>query len=103
MAITNERITDYSVFLHSGLAYEGLIFCSGADGFIGALKFYRDGEVPPNGAGGGSPSMNYAIDRLSDLLDVLRNEDPVWFRFDTDSGVGYIATAMEPAGELDMG
>jgi hypothetical protein len=65
-----------------------------------SCEFYRDGAVlPQNRYKGGRVGLVYPWSHFSAVLDVLRNEKPVYFGFILSTKVGYVATHLEPVGE----
>ena len=103
MPYTNKRIRSYAIRLKSGSGLAGQIHVNGDDGLIGRINLYPDGDLPANGSSDGVPTMNYSISRLPDILDLLRNEDPVWYYLNEGGTLGWLGTAFEPAGEDDLG
>ena len=69
------------------------------------LRFYRnEAPVPVNRCIGDEDltyMVAYRFDQLANAVDLLRNERPVFFRYDLDSQTGYLATADGPVGESD--
>jgi hypothetical protein len=43
--------------------------------------------------------LNYAVERLGDVMDILRHEKPLYAHFFDESKNGYLTTTKEPAGE----
>ncbi|MGC9469837.1 MAG: hypothetical protein ACP5HS_14675 [Anaerolineae bacterium] len=67
---------------------------------VASCEFYADENVmPDNRYGGCRVGLAYPWSRFSAVLDVLRNEKPVYYGFIFSTKVGYIATHAEPAGE----
>ena len=70
---------------------------------IGAVYFHDDGAVhsPPAGrTERGVVMLNYPMASYAHVLDILRNEKPVFLRYrDGDPPAGSIDTSIEPVGE----
>ena len=67
-----------------------------------SCEFYQEGaSLPDNRNKGGRVSLMYPWRRLYTMMDVLRNEKPLYFGFIESTKVGYIATHQEPVGEGD--
>ena len=43
--------------------------------------------------------IGFRLDTLDAAVDLLRNEKPIFFRFDDKSATGSLATTDEPVGE----
>lgn len=65
-------------------------------------EFYKDGAtLPENRNKGGRVGLTYHWSHLNEVLDVMRNEKPLYFGFIESTKVGYISTHKEPVGEGD--
>jgi hypothetical protein len=72
-----------------------------------SCEFYRDGTaLPTNRYQGGRIGLTYSWSQFEAVLDVLRNETPVFVAFIESTKVGYVATGTstsshgnEPVGE----
>lgn len=63
-------------------------------------EFYEDGStLPENRNAGGRVGLAYPWSRFDEVMDVLRNEKPLYFGFIESTKVGYISTQEEPVGE----
>ncbi len=63
-------------------------------------EFYREGSVlPENRNAGGRVGLTYPWSHFDAVLDVLRNEKPLFFGFIESTKVGYVSTQDEPVGE----
>ena len=47
------------------------------------------------------PVLNFQISLLSDIMDMLRNEKPLYIQLNTDNWNGMLSTSAEPIGELE--
>ncbi len=105
----NEEIKKYDVAIYgggkntTGYSYRAIIGLRRADGsLIGAAYFYRDPAAMPNTdmqSSGGYVWCNYTWDDFSQVVDVLRNEEPVYLRYVDGWNLASITTSLEPVGE----
>ena len=65
---------------------------------VGKIKFH-DGMLPPDAEEKGSVVMNLPHDLLGDVVDLLRNESPVYFAF--HEGRAVLGTGIEDIGTRD--
>lgn len=64
--------------------------------------FHDESNVPSNRRDDdGRVELHYPMSKFSLVLDILRNEEPLFFVFIESSGMGYIATQKEPVGDGD--
>ncbi len=69
------------------------------------LRFYRSAApVPPNSRSENADGsrlymLSYRYDQLANAIDILRNEKPIFFKYDEEAATGYLATTDEPVGE----
>jgi hypothetical protein len=81
-------------------ALVAFIHCFQGANNVVTCEFYADGSaVPDNRYGGCRVGLGYPWSRFDGVLDVLRNEKPVYYGFIFSTKVGYIATQAEPVGE----
>ena len=73
------------------------------------LWFNKPGDVPnlPNSefsANDGSPRYyaRFRYESLRGIVDTLRNEKPVFFRFNNTSNTAFVTTGAEPVGEEEQ-
>jgi hypothetical protein len=104
MPITALSITYYAFSYSSPVNAETSIYLLDAPGRpfrpVAVLAFYT-GEVPPNGVDpSGAPVMCFPRAAFKDIIDLLRNERPLEFLWDSDNLIGSIQSgAAEPVGE----
>jgi hypothetical protein len=111
MAIIREEIKKYFVYYFAGgnricgpRDYRAQIGLRRADGsYIGAACFHRGTALMPTSDSqdaSGNIWIHYTWDHFSDVLDLLRNEKPVYVVYDTGTGISMISTSLsEPVGE----
>ncbi len=99
-------IDKYKVVLYGKAAVAGdlvaFIHCFYNGKNVMTCEFYRDGSaLPENRNAGGRVGLTYLWSHFAEVLDVLRNEKPLYFGFIESTKVGYVSTQREPVGEGD--
>jgi hypothetical protein len=94
------EVTSYQVF------YSGnprIVLTNANRGVFGQLMFFPNGTLlqPDLQSPNGQVELHYHLDDFSSVIDILRNEKPVFLNF---SGAGpgfanFIQTGPEPVGE----
>jgi hypothetical protein len=76
----------------------------GDDGYLGAASFYDDAfELPPAMLyPSGVVGLNYHMSEFAPILDMLRNEKPVFIEFNGELN-SRLTTSGEPVGEGEVG
>lgn len=97
------EIASYRVYLMSQkikrLATIHLQF-KGADG-MAFLYFHEEPQLPPNKKSGKNFKSFWKIGQFAKVVDILRNEKPVFFYFDEKTNVANVQTTEEPIGEAE--
>ena len=73
-------------------------------GYIGGIYFYDD-ELSTgwnDGYSGSSLFMFLPASHFPRIIDLLRNEEPLFFTFNNSSGKTYLSTSAEPVGEGEL-
>ncbi len=100
---TSSLIDDYKVVIYGekegGSTIGAFIHCYNANTNVMSCVFYNDEDNVPANSSGTRVNLYYPYSKLSDVLDILRNEKPVYFGFIESTKVGYVATKKEPVGE----
>jgi len=95
------RIDEYEV-MYSSNHFAPRIALKAGGRFIGQLLFIPDGApLPADTMSGGTVNLYYRADAFSDVLDLLRNEQPMYLLFN-GSGPAHengIKSTPEPVGE----
>jgi len=99
-------IDSYKVVLYGKGATSGelvaFIHCYYNRKNVMTCEFYKDGSaLPQNRNKGGRVGLTYHWSHFYEVLDVLRNEKPLYFGFIESTKVGYVFTYSEPVGEGD--
>jgi hypothetical protein len=100
----SSAIDQYKVVLYGEDALAGnllaYIHCYHGGKNVMSCEFYADGTaLPQNRYKGGRVGLVYPWSRFGAVLDILRNEKPLYFGFILSTKVGYVATHLEPTGE----
>ena len=110
MKLIVSEINHYWVHFQAGHTKEDHIYprvivkCYHNDDFLLQINFYRDDKKPPENYYDVNNKLVYMRYRLSmypNIIDLLRNEKPIYFSYSQKSKVGYVRTGKEPVGEGD--
>ena len=104
--ITSE-VNHYWVHFQSGgkdknkVYPRALVKCYHDDDFVVQVNFYPDGKVPENHYDKRNKLvyLRYPISMYYNIIDLLRNEKPIYFSYNPDLKLGYVRTGKEPIGE----
>lgn len=103
MAYIFKPVQNYQIY-YDALA-EGPVMISlvGGQEWLGNLSFYEDSRMPTaNGLIGpspGKPNLAYRRSQFQDVLNLLREEKPIYFTWNTETKRGGLQTDPEPIGE----
>ncbi len=106
MAATLDEVSSYTVslYLKDGL-FGAQVVCRTLSSHSVYIRFYREGVALPPNRTYNQPSgrtqfyINLPYHQLTPVVDLLRNEKPVWFFFRDEIMDGYLTTSDEPVGE----
>ncbi len=108
MKYVDREIDQYWVHFQAGSkeknkAYpRALIKCYSGDEFLVQLTFYAEGKNMPKNHYDKRNKLvylRYPLHMYEYILDILRNEKPIFFRYNIEIGLGFIRTGKEPIGE----
>jgi hypothetical protein len=109
MPIDNHEIATYSVSLVSradDTAVPVAVIHARTDGTPSHdvyLRYYAGSQRPPNRKVVTGETIMYMVscryDQLAPAVDLLRNEKPMFFKYDEDAAAAHLATSDEPVGE----
>lgn len=90
----------YKIWYYSGHPYEALIYVYKGTTYNGRIVFFKDSApIPPN-ASYPEPSIHYPLSRFNDVINILREEKPLYLFLNLDNKIGILGTTdTEPAGE----
>lgn len=103
---TSSLISSYKVVLYGekgNSTIGAFIHCYHNDTIVMSCIFYNDENNVPANSKVSKVDLKYPMSKFTNVLDVLRNEEPVYFGFIDSTKVGYIATSDEPVGEGEEG
>ena len=112
MKIITSEINQYWVHFQAGPTKDSLIYpraiikCYHDTDFVFQANFYPDKKgLPENYYDVNSKLvyLRYPMSMYSDIIDILRNEKPIYFSYSETSKLGYIRTGKEPVGEGELG
>lgn len=105
MTVAN-RFNEYKVGLWGATTGRtAYITCYDAGQFAGRMDFYAEGATLPhdfeyNYRGERLvPILSFPIARFHTILEILRQESPLWLRIFTGQNKGTLLTSDEPVGE----
>lgn len=100
--ICSGSIDNYKVVVYAKLAstLRAYIHCYYKRKLVLTCVFHTDGAaLPDNSCVRGRTMLSYHWSHFDDIMDLLRNEKPVYYMFIAKTKVGYISTLAEPVGE----
>jgi hypothetical protein len=102
-------VDNYLVTVFSGtFTWSQRIFLNGASGRTVAIAyFFEDGVTMPKPTGadpatGDMITLTYRSKRFKDVVDLLRNEKPIYVFFSEEGGYGAIGTFAETVGDAEF-
>lgn len=111
MKIINTEIDHYWVHFQAGRTEDNLIYprtvikCYDGEDFVLQANFYPDKKALPKNYYDSVSNLvylRYPLSMYGHILDILRNEKPIYFSFSEKTLLGYIRTGKEPVGEGEM-
>ena len=69
---------------------------------VARLRFTRDTIPPPSVGASGSYILYYTRGEYRDVVDMLRNEEPIYFWWGGETSVSYVRTGREGVGEGEI-
>ncbi|MBC2838463.1 hypothetical protein [Robiginitalea sp. SC105] len=108
MKYIDSEIDQYWIHFQAGHAEskkvypEALIKCYNGDDYLVQLTFYPNGKKLPENHYDKRNKLvylRYPMSMYANILDILRNEKPIFFRYNAEIKLGFIRTGKEPVGE----
>ncbi len=102
------KIDRYSVVYMTGGNESPSINCFDGQTYVAKLVFHDlAGPLPPNAmiqlGGRDVLYLRYRLGQFADVIDILRNEKPLFLQLTTPSLIGFLATKdLEPVGEAEL-
>jgi len=99
-----EQVNEYRANIYIGAGNKQAFLFLKSDNYNMYFTFYSEGlDLPADEHAviGGRQHfyLNFHDRDYTKMLDLLRNEKPVYFFYRTDAGFGYLTTSIEPVGE----
>jgi hypothetical protein len=107
MATLAGEITNYEIELYSK-ATSGLganITCVTTSGALVIMRFWKEGTPTPENtttdisSGDKRYYLGFRYHEFARVVDLLRNEKPIWYSFQEERKWGSVRTTSEPVGE----
>lgn len=104
-ATVKKAFDSYKVWYYSNFSYEALIYCYQGTKYVGRIVFMKDdATLPRNGYASpfGDPqvSLHMPIKKFNDVINLLREEKPLYLFLNVRPGIGILGTEdFEPVGE----
>jgi hypothetical protein len=94
----------YRVYYYSAAQYNWSVridlYMSAAN--VGTLLFMKEGQsIPPNTIANGVPRLYYSIRDFPAMMQMIREEKPLFVNLNEANGIGSISTSDEPVGEQE--
>lgn len=98
----NARVDSYTVN-YAANTFRPRIGLRSGDTILGQCVFVPNGTTLPQDLlrPNGQADVHYHLDDFANLIDLLRHETPVFFRFIGSGAENGLTTRFEPAGEQD--
>jgi hypothetical protein len=94
----------YRVYYYSAPQYDWAVridlYMSAA--YVGMLLFMKEGQsIPTNTIANGVPRLHYSIRDFPAMIQMIREEKPLFVNLNEANGIGSISTSDEPVGEQE--
>lgn len=108
MKYVDSEITQYWIHFQAGgvepnqVYPPALVKCYHDDDFVLQLTFHPDNKPLPENhydVRNKLVYLRYPMSMYHNIIDTLRNEKPVYFRWTRELNMGFIRTGKEPVGE----
>ena len=100
MPIISEEFNEYAVQYYTDYFLHAIIRCFKDSVFKGRLYFYKDGTtLPPSEIISNNIQLNFSEQSFSEIMDLLRNEKPLFIHLNDRTNIGWLATNREQVGE----
>lgn len=108
MKVIDREIDQYWIHIQSGgsssktIYPHALIRCYSGEDLVMQANFFEDGKKFPDNHYDKRNKLvylRYPLSMYQNILDLLRNEKPIYFRYTIELKQGFIRTGKEPVGE----
>jgi hypothetical protein len=94
----------YRVYYYSAPQYDWAVridlYMSAAN--VGTLLFMKEGEsIPANTIAHGVPQLHYSMRDFPAMIQMIREEKPLFVNLNEANGIGSVSTSDEPVGEQE--
>ena len=94
----------YRVYYYSAPQYDWAVridlYLSAAN--VGTLLFMKEGQsIPANTVANGVPRLHYSMRDFPAMMQMIREEKPLFVNLNEANGIGSISTSDEPVGEQE--
>ena len=104
MAAIYKQIDAYRFWYYGKNEHRLYIQVFHENAYIGSLTFHKEDQRPDNRMEAGFIHLSYAKEDYPNIIDLLRNESPIFIWYNPDNHVGGLAgDAKEPIGEGEEG
>lgn len=99
------EVKNYAVRFHGGPEGSGegvraqIHLFDGQNKMVGSMHFLDEGTPIPEDTNEGMIRMSMHIDRVHSVVDLLRNEKPIFLEWQKKLQNAYLGTSQEPVGE----
>jgi len=94
-------LVDAYEVMYSSNKFPPRIWLKSAGKFIGQLIFRPDGTALPADNNAGGINLHYHLVDFQSIIDLLRNEKPMYLLWNGPTSENGIKTTAEPVGEKD--
>lgn len=104
--MAHRQFDSYKLTYYSGpdFSLHSVIMLFSGQTVVGRINFMREGfEIRESKELHGIYLLNFHEGQFSEVLDILRNEEPLFIELNASFGVGSIRTSEEPIGEEENG
>ena len=111
MKYIDREITQYWIHFQAGNEESDRVYppaivkCYDEEDFVLQLTFHPDKKTLPENhydKRNNLVYLSYPLSMYHNILDILRNEKPIYFRYTEELNIGFIRTGKEPVGEGEL-
>ncbi len=103
------EIKNYAIRIHGGPTGSGMLIRAqihlfdDSNKMVGAVDFYDQGAALPKDRNEEIMRMALPAEQLHTVVDMLRNEGPIFLEWQSTLANAYLGTSQEPVGEGEWG
>ena len=101
MALITKQFDQYSIIYHTKPDQNIIInvHCLKENTHVGTISFLAGGHQDIDTYQWGKIFLKYSEEHYSRIMDILRNEKPLYLKFNDNIASGWLTTAYEEVGE----